>query len=207
MQRRCRMRRIAAITLLSAAGIVVAGCAGAQAFRPVNEARVDTPDAKGTVAGYDMKSAEAPLGNARVWSLGAYRAAVDGQPRTILQVALHIDNETAEPLALEALHLGWVEVNDTRVQNVQPIGIEGPRTIAPGAEGRLDAYFVIPTREEPNDVEGFRVDWTVARGDTRYRQSTAFEQATPVLLPTRDEQTQADDFPPALPPPAAVPTR
>ncbi len=192
------MSRIVSIVVVA---LIAPGCAGPQAFRPVEEARVDTADAKGTVADYDMKTVQAPLGDARVWAVGAYRAAVNGQRRTVLQVAVALDNESGEELAVESLHLGWVQVNETRYEDVEPIRIDGSQTIAPGADARLDAYFVVPTDEEPNDVEGFRLDWTVSRGEARYRQSTEFEQAVPILLPTPEERAPSDDFPPVLPPP------
>ncbi len=162
---------------LAIATLLVAGCATTQDFVPTERATAVSPEGKTAAAEYEVESRSgAEIGEIKVWTEGAYEAEVDGRERTVVQIVFEVENQQDAPLTLSQVQLDGVEVDGARLDAVQPTRIEGPTTIAPGADARVRAYFTLPTAKRPNDVERFEVTWTVQKGDTTYRQRTPFVQ-------------------------------
>lgn len=170
----------------SAALLLLVSCGpGVQEFVPAEKltARAPIPDGY-AAAEYDLQSDGRDLGEAKVWSKGAYRATVGGNRYTVVELGFEIENELPQPLALQQLELDSLTTDNLRYEDRRPARIVGVQEIPPGDERQLTAYFFLPPQVNPNDVEAFRVEWAVGTGQLRYDETTPFLQQ-PEPRPTR----------------------
>lgn len=162
----------------SAALLLLVSCGPAvQEFVPAEKltARAPIPDGY-AAAEYDLETEGTDLGEAKVWSKGAYRATIDGNRYTVIELGFEIENELRQPLALQRIQLDSLTADNLRYQDRRPARVLGAQEIPPGEESQLTAYFFLPPQVDPNDVEAFRVEWAVGTGQVRYDESTPFLQ-------------------------------
>ncbi len=169
--------RIAAPLLL---GVVAASCATSEEFIPTEHATGISPQGY-TAADYEMVAKGEHLGDAMVWSDGAYRSRVDGRP-TVVHVGFRVENDTDQPIQVDPSDIRiHVQSKGRTIRRSKPDYVEGSRTIEPGKDGNLSLYFVMPDGVSPRDVDGFRVEWSARAGDLVYNQRTPFmEQPEPL---------------------------
>lgn len=166
-------RTTGAVTL----GLFAVSCgAGYQEFVPAERVTARSP-AGYEAAEYEIDTERGELGEVKIWADGAYRAKVDGQRATVVELGMYVENSQRAPLSLTELRLDSVTVDGASMENVRPVRIEGPTTIEAGQDARLRMYFALPNRFDPEDVKAFRLKWQVQGGGASYTQRTPFLEA------------------------------
>jgi hypothetical protein len=154
---------------------LVSGCGAAQHFDAAERATATSPmgdeAAEYEIAGPDGRTAEV-----KVWSSGAYEGEVDGREVTVVEVVLEIENDGPAPVELTEVKIDSAEASGTSFEDVAPYRIEGEPRVAPGGERRLRAFFSLPERYDPEDIEQFEIEWSLAHGGGTYTQRTPFQQ-------------------------------
>lgn len=163
-------------TRIAGIALVLAGCAGTQNFDAAERATGLSPEGF-SAAEYDMWGEDGNLGEARVWSSGAYKTEVNGQEMTVLEVTLELENNGEQPMTVSTLRLDSLDVDGQRFTDLAPVRVEGPGVVAPGEFERVKAYFAFPERYDPEDIADFRVRWALRQGERIYAQRTPFLQA------------------------------
>ncbi len=170
MRRRCAM----IVGLLT---LGFGGCAGVQEFVPTERANTQTASGY-TAAQYDLWGPNGNIGEATVWSSGAYEVESGELRGTVIEVRFEIESLADQPMILSEIALDSVALGGERASSEVPVRVDGERVIAPGQDSTIRAYFVIPARYEPDDIAGFRVRWELQIGeDEVYTQRTPFVQA------------------------------
>jgi hypothetical protein len=155
------------------AGLTAASCATTESFTPAERATAISPEGY-AAADYEMTAEGERLGDAIVWSDGAYRSKGYGD-RTVVHVGFKIENEGEEPIELDTSAVEIrAETDDRVIRKQEPDVVEGSRTISPGGEGTVHLYFVMPSDVSPQDLDSFRVNWSADAGGLVYHQRTPF---------------------------------
>ncbi len=156
-----------------------AGCASAQAFVPVEHVTGLSPDGDQYAAEYRLEGEHGYLGEAKVWSQGAYREEVDGNDETVVHIAFVLDNAAKTPIRLDPQRLSLEDVvlNDGAIARIPALGIEGDPVVPPGQEREIQVSFLLPEDVWPSEVRRYRVAWVVTNGGS-YAQKTPFLRAT-----------------------------
>jgi hypothetical protein len=160
---------------LSAISVVACG-SEVTSFRPAE--RGDEPDRVGPpAASYEVRVAEHPVADVRVWSTGGY-ISVGNEP--MAQIGFEIRNTSSQMIAFDcdALELTVFDATlttlpPTRLNQLAPLGppqIE----VMPGKTAMLAAYFQLPVR--PRVVDFMRVRWSLRTGDQRHLETTSFRR-------------------------------
>jgi hypothetical protein len=148
-----------------------AGCATTENFTPAERATATSPGGE-AAADYEMVVDGERLGDAMVWSNGAYRAE---NGRTVVHIGFRIENETDVPIEIEAEDLELRAEGGGRIlQRDEPVAIEGPTSISPGRDGVLSVYFLMPDGVSPQEIDAIRLTWTARAADLAYSQRTPF---------------------------------
>ena len=156
--------------------LLAAGCGARQEqFTPAERMTAMSPEGF-TAAEYDLGTKEKNLGEAKVWSNGAYRKKVRGEKRTVVHVGFYIENHTDQPMTLpmDQLFLDSATLDRNVIENVPPASMEGMTTIEPHGRQRIDAYFALPRGVAPKEVDAFQVQWKLVTDDLVYSQETPF---------------------------------
>jgi hypothetical protein len=155
--------------------LVLSGCMGTQVFTPAANATAFSPDGASRAAEYPIEIDQHPIGDARLWSHGAYRAEVDGSTRTVVHVALLLHNTSAAPISLDDKRLSLEDVvtSDGTLYQVLPAHVDGTTSVPPSQSAQIDALFALPSGLWPVDVIAYHVAWTV-KGTGVYTQRTPF---------------------------------
>lgn len=154
----------------------LAACGGArEQFTPAERATAQTYDGY-PAAEYAISTRAGELGDAKVFTRGAFRAEVDGRERTVVHVGFQVENNARYPvrLAPERLVIDSATINEYVLQNVQPTRIEGPAAVRPGEIREFDVYFALPEGVDPQNVDAFRVQWSLTANGMSYSQHTPF---------------------------------
>lgn len=174
MGKSARPQLVFAVALGFAAG---ACAAQKEEFRPAEKATAISPQGY-TAAEYDLKARQGgDLGEAKVWSNGAKQVEVRGDDRTVVHVGFTFENNGDTPLKLQLdrtrADVGLKNEGGS-VTNLQAAQVEGDVEVSPGQERQVALYFVLPQKVAPNDINAFRVRWTLANGTKYFSQSTPF---------------------------------
>lgn len=162
--------------VITVAALSLLACGGArEQFTPGERATAQTFEGY-TAAEYAIASRQGDLGDAKVFTRGAYRAQVNGRDRTVVHVGFVIENNSRYPLELapDRLLLDSATIDQRVVQDLEPVRVEGPLVIQPGDEREVNAYFALPPGTSPTDVDAFRVRWMLAANGITYAQRTPF---------------------------------
>lgn len=170
------MRHAALATL----AFLVGACGASQTeyFRPT-ERQTDELDGQAAAA-YDVTLPTGHAGEVLVSSGGAYRGTIDGRDRTLIHVTVEVENTSTRPMAfhLGETQLDRVLVDQGVVRSVRPIAVYGERrgraVVAPGQTQRYEMHFALPREVAPQEVDAFRLRWSVGVAGRRYAQLTPF---------------------------------
>lgn len=163
----------------SLAGIVatllLSSCVGTQVFTPAANATAFSPDGASRAAEYPIEIDQHPIGDARLWSHGAYRADVEGSTKTVVHVGFLLHNTGATPISLDdkRLFLEDVLTSDGTLYQVPPVHVDGNTSVPASQSAQVDALFALPSGLWPGDVIAYHVSWTV-KGTGVYTQRTPF---------------------------------
>lgn len=161
---------------IALAALLVAGCAGTQRFDAAERATGLSPQGYGA-AEYDIWGERGNTGQVRVWATGAYGAAVDGRDMTVIEVVLELENNGPEPMTISELRLDSADVDGVRFRDLAPVRVEGTGVVAAGEDERVRVFFAIPERYDPEDIQDFRLRWSLEQGSRTYAQRTPFLRA------------------------------
>jgi hypothetical protein len=172
--KRVRLPLLAAVVV-----VLVASCAPRRAlFEPAEAATALSPEGY-VAAHYTLFTDVGRLGEAKVWSQGAYPAEMAGEQRTVLHVGFEIENYSRVPIRLEPedVYLDSATINRSHIRNIPVASAVGLRSVRPETVGHIDLYFVLPRNVQPANVNAFRVRWTIRNGGVTYSQRTPFLEA------------------------------
>ena len=145
-------------------------------YHPAERDTAAAPDGY-LAAEYDLRAsaADEDLGQARVWSRGAFA----GEQAASVHVGFAVENKSAAKiLALDRRDL-WIDAaldGGAKVENLGATRFEGPDAVAAGETGEVHVYFSLPPSVRSYDVRAYRVRWSL-RVDGRegaYCQTTSF---------------------------------
>jgi len=159
--------------------VFAAGCVTSENFTPAERATAISPEGY-TAADYELVAEGEHLGDAMVWSNGAYER--DGD--TVVHVGFQIENVTDTPIELNSDDVQIrVQAEDTTVSVEGPTLVSGSTVIPPGTERTAALFFELPAGISPDDVYAFRVSWAAHSGSLEYEQRTPFmEYDEPALI-------------------------
>jgi hypothetical protein len=163
------MKRVLLVALFA---LPLAACAAShQYFEPAE--RISGQTLKGDkLAIYPLSVAGGALGEAKLWSSGAYEAEGGG---AFVHVGIELHNTSAVPLELRAgeTKLDVLSDPDGPFKGLRPAS-DAKSVVAPGAIGEINFQFVLPVGVSPGDVTALRFYWQVHAGDQTYAQRTPF---------------------------------
>lgn len=175
------MSRTIVITI---AALCCACGATRERFEPAERATATTTEGY-TAAEYEIQGRGGPLGDAKLWSRGAFVADVRGQERTVVHVGFEIENNSNESLELvsDELYLDSATLDESVVRDIPPLQLRGSTDVPPGATRRVDAFFRLPAGIQPQDADAFRIHWKIQDGTVSYAQRTPFLETPDRQLP------------------------
>jgi hypothetical protein len=161
--------------IVSIAALCCACGASRERFEPAERATARTAEGY-TAAEYEIQGREGVLGDAKLWTRGAFRAEVRGQKRTVVHVGFELENNSNQPFELvrDQIYLDSATLDRAVVRDIPPTQVNGSTTVPPGATRRVDAFFSLPPGAMPHDADAFRVHWKIANGSVSYAQRTPF---------------------------------
>jgi hypothetical protein len=148
---------------------VLAGCAhrgGAASISPVY-----------TTAVYELNSPRGNLGEAHLWTRGAFVGDVNGFERTVVHVGLNVKNGSTDPLLLDVAATRLEAMTADR-KFVGPLPVErmtGVAEIPAGATRGMDLYFIVPEGTPPGRLSAFRLHWQIDGCGVNLGQVSSFE--------------------------------
>jgi hypothetical protein len=152
-------------------------------FAPTEHATAVTR--KGQVAAeYEVMAHGRIAGETKVWSRGAFEQeeAPNDKEQTYIHVAFMLESTDNAPLVLELdkVALESVAAGDRRFTVSAPTYVKGQSVSPGGGETQVDLYFPMPPDVKPQQLDAFRVRWSVVSDGERYEQRTPFvEYQTP----------------------------
>jgi hypothetical protein len=170
------MRAILVILLL----IVGSGCAyNRQYFRPTERVRGQTMQGY-HAAFYELVGHRGRFGEAKIWSVGAYRKG----EHSVIDVTLDVHNTSDQPIVITAkeLLLDPVRTRSDTLQKV-PAAETGAFKVGPEQRASLRAHFLLPDGVRPGEVRSFGFRWRVKNGDQSYAQLTPFREEVAYAQP------------------------
>ena len=156
----------------------VSGCVAATAGVGAGY-RANSGERHTSSSAYQIRIGGEGLGRVRVWSMGVVQSSDDDAD--LLDVHLRIRNESDAPMALNVDETDLEVVTpDGRVHPVDaPELVSGGTTVAPGKVGKIGLRFVLPEGVEPDEIEGFDLEWTLDTGRGPYEEVTSFAVQEP----------------------------
>jgi hypothetical protein len=163
-------------TVVVSSALSVAGCATTQHFDAAERATAVSP--RGDLAAeYEVTGASGQIAETKVWLRGAYASQVGEREVTVVEVVFEVENEGTGPVELAALRLHTIEVGGVRFQELVPFRVEGHRLLQPGEEARIEAFWALPDRFDPDDISRLEVGWVLHHAGGEYAQRTPFRHA------------------------------
>jgi hypothetical protein len=153
--------------------VVTSGCAyNRQYFRPTERVRGQTLQGY-QEAFYDLVGPNGAFGEAKVWSVGAYRRGDD----SVVEVTLELHNTSARPIEVSAKDLLLDPVRSAKgLLRELPPAETGVFRVEPEARAMLRVHFVLPKGVLPGHVRSFGFAWRVKNVDQSYAQATPFRE-------------------------------
>lgn len=170
----CRAALVLPIFVLA----VACGDSRRTAFEPTEAEQPIGPDYP--ASHYEITVDGQRVGDARVWTPGAYPIRTNGKTR-VIHVGLRLRNDSDAPIRLDTTGTG-LEVITSRQRFIQvkkPLRITGQLRVEPGELQRIDLYYQVPRGMDVDDVQAFDLSWAVETLAGRYTQSTPFVQRQP----------------------------
>ena len=163
-----------------AVAIVLGGCAhNRQYFRPTERVRGQTVQGYHE-AFYELVGAQGRFGEAKVWSLGAYRRAGE----SVVEVTLDVHNTSAQPIEVSAkdLMLDPVRTRSRTLRQLAPAET-GVFKVQPEQRASVVAHFLLPDGILPGEVMSFGFGWRVKNVAQTYAQATPFREESAFYPP------------------------
>lgn len=160
--------------------VVLGGCAhNRQYFRPTERVRGQTLQGYHE-AFYDLVGPQGGFGEAKVWTVGAYRRGDD----SVLEVTLEIHNTSAHPIEISAkdLSLSPVRTSHEVFKQIAPAE-SGVFKVKPESHAGLKVHFILPAGVRPGEVSSFRFAWKVRGPEQSYAQMTPFREESAFYPP------------------------
>lgn len=145
---------------------------------------------------YELRTGDAHLGMAKIFTEGADRYDHGAMDRVAVHVGFWVTNETFEPLRVQP---GILNIASTYTDGGDNFDLaatpedEPDLVVMPGERRRIDTYAYVPVHVSPHDIDAFHVRWAV-RGE---RSGTTYVQRTP-FLPIRTAAGRGCEFAPAI---------
>jgi hypothetical protein len=151
--------------------VALGGCAhNRQYFRPTERVRGQTLQGYHE-AFYDLAGAQGGFGEAKVWSVGAYRRGDD----SVVEVTLELHNTSAKPIDVSAKDLAlWHVRTSHQAFKRLPAAESGVFQVKPESHASLKVHFVLPHGVLPGEVGSFGFAWKVRNAEQSYVQATPF---------------------------------
>lgn len=162
--------------------VLASGCAhNRQYFRPTERVRGQTVHGYHE-AFYDLVGPRGPFGEAKVWTIGAYRSGDD----SVLEVSLELHNTSAQPISVAAsdVRLDPVRVGRSVLRDLRPQET-GTFQVKPEGRGEMKLHFLLPKGITPGHVTSFALLWRAQNVDQSYAQKTPFREEN-AYYPPRD---------------------
>jgi len=144
-------------------------------FAPTEHATAVTRKGQ-RVAEYEVIAGGRVAGETKVWSTGAFEEKEpDDRERTLLHVAFMLESTDQEPIQLEVdnVALDSVDAGGKAFSIAHPKYVEEKKDAA-DKETEVHMYFEMPKGLEPQNLDAFRVRWSVKTPEGRYEQRTPF---------------------------------
>lgn len=152
-----------------------------EAFAPTEH--VDAISARGEpAADYDIILGGRVVGQAQVWSRGAFRR----DDRTMIHVGFHLESNTESALTLDLpeVSVDRLRAGDRSLAPLVPSHVRGSTRAEPGGETSVNVYFTLPADVKPQSLDAFRITWRLKSGTEQYTQRTPFlEEVRPAYDP------------------------
>ena len=159
--------------LLSLSLLTVVGCAhNRQYFRPTERVKGQTLQGY-PEAFYELVGAQGRFGEAKVWSVGAYKRG----GKSVVEVTLDVHNTSGQPVEISARDLVLDPVR-TRGGNLNKLAAAetGVFKVKPEARASVRVHFLLPNGLSPGEVRSFGFNWRVRNVDQSYAQATPFRE-------------------------------
>ncbi len=170
------------INLLLPLALGLAACAGPEHFRPAESATAVSPEGY-SAAQYPIIIEGNVAGEAKVWTVGAYREKGGDGARTMLHVGFALENNGNQPMWLDASDIELVSgsTSSGELPPLRPVKITGTPDVPPGGDGEVHAYFELPPYVKPGKIDSFRLRWSVHTPNGQYAQRTPFLEQPPIV--------------------------
>jgi hypothetical protein len=167
-----RFRAFLGLALLIAASSCVYN---RQYFRPTERVRGQTVQGY-QESFYDLLGSHGRFGEAKVWTIGAYRHGDD----SVVEVTLELNNTSGKPIEVSAEHLRLDPVRGSKGELRQlPPAETGTFRVGPESHASLRVHFVLPEGWLPGHVRSFGFVWKVKNVEQSYSQVTPFREDEP----------------------------
>jgi len=153
--------------------LTLAGCAhNRQYFRPTERVRGETLQGYAE-AFYELVGSQGRFGEAKVWSVGAYKRG----DQSVVEVTLDVHNTSAKPVEISAKDLVLDPVR-TREGNLTklPAAETGVFKVQPESRASVRVHFLLPAGLVPGEVRSFGFNWRVKNVEQTYAQATPFRE-------------------------------
>lgn len=153
--------------------IAASGCAyNRQYFRPTERVRGQTVQGY-QESFYDLIGSRGRFGEAKVWSVGAYRHGDD----SVVDVTLELHNTSGKPIEVSARDLRLDPVRGSKGELRQLAPAEtGTFRVGPESRASLRVHFALPDAWLPGHVRSFNFVWKVKNVEQSYAQATPFRE-------------------------------
>lgn len=153
--------------------VVLGGCAqNRQYFRPTERVRGQTVSGYHE-AFYDLVGPRGGFGEAKIWTVGAYRQGDNG----VVEVTLDVHNTSGQPISISAKDLQLASVRTWKISiKAIPAAETGVFQVKPESHASVKVHFVLPPGMSPGEVSSFGFVWKVQNVDQTYTQATPFRE-------------------------------
>lgn len=125
---------------------------------------------------YQIDVDDKTLGNVRIWSQGGYEEETNGK-RAVISIGVRIRNISSGPITLQLERTDLdITVSARRPPAVlsAPTRTSGSLTVPAGQIERVLLVYELPSGLEPDDIQGFELNWVLETPAGTYAQSTPF---------------------------------
>lgn len=169
------------VTHLFAVGLLatLAGCASTtERFTPTERASSISPTGF-LAAQYDVILEGSVVGEAELWSAGAFKDKAKGYDRTLVHVGMRIENNGEVPLQIPTDALSFNSPNVLTESDLAVTELEGDTVVRPGEESVVNLFFEMPPGLKPQTMDAFQLRWKLTSSQGEYVQNTPFAEAEP----------------------------
>jgi hypothetical protein len=162
------------VPLVASFAVVAVACGPtARSFSPTEHVESTTIEGH-QEASYELGDKEDPRATVKVWSRGAEPVGADS---TVIHVGFTVENSGSEPLTFQPGETRLDAIKTDRgatISNVPPTD-RGAVTVPPESSEDIELAFALPRGFTPEDVRGFRVQWSTTSPDgERHVEFTPF---------------------------------